>query len=134
MSFPFGNMFAAFLATASPSSANPEAASPAVQHQQQQVPLIEVAALKSLMAMHGRFLLVDVRQPEEYAQGHIDGAVLMPLDALPARVAELPRDVKLVVYCRSGHRSAQAVTLLLDRGYSRAVSLNGGYLAWTAKP
>ena len=98
---------------------------------QQTVPLIEPANLKAMMASGVRFALVDVRRPDEFAAGHIEGAMLMPLDNLPATYAQLPRDVKLVVYCRSGHRSAQAVSFLLAHGYSRAVSLNGGYLAWT---
>ena len=130
MAFPFAAAFAALFATASP---HPAAAMQAVQVAAvQEVPLIEPAALKTMMAAHMRITIIDVRQPEEYAMGHIDGAVLMPLDSLPAHFAELPKGVKLVVYCRSGHRSAQAVSFLLTHGYDRAVSLNGGYTAWTA--
>lgn len=129
MSFPFSAALASLLATATPHPA----AMPAMQVAAvQQVPLIEPAALKTMMAAHMRLVIVDVRQPEEYAMGHIDGATLMPLDSLPVHFTELPKGVKLVVYCRSGHRSAQAVTFLLAHGYDRAVSLNGGYTAWVA--
>ncbi|HUO99570.1 MAG TPA: rhodanese-like domain-containing protein [Rhizomicrobium sp.] len=128
MAFPYGAAFAAFMAaTATPG--NPAATQPV--QVQQTVPLIEPAVLKGLMAST-RIVIVDVRRPEEYAAGHIDGAVLMPLDNLPATYAQLPHDVRLVVYCRSGHRSAQAVSFLLAHGYGRAVSLAGGYLAWAA--
>jgi rhodanese-related sulfurtransferase len=95
------------------------------------VPLIEPTAVKSLMAIGSKITIVDVRRPDETAQGHIAGAILMPLDSLPNAYSSLPKKGKLIVYCRSGHRSAQAVQFLLDHGYKNAVSMNGGYLAWT---
>jgi len=96
-----------------------------------QVPLIEPAQLKGLMSLGGKLTIVDVRRPDETAQGIIPGAILMPLDTLPNAYSKLPKKGKLVVYCRSGHRSGQAVQFLMAHGYSNAVSLNGGYLAWT---
>lgn len=97
----------------------------------QQVPLIEPAQVRGLIALGGKIILVDVRRPDEFSQGHIAGAILMPLDNLPNTYSSLPKHGKLIVYCRSGHRSAQAVQFLLDHGYKNAVSMNGGYLAWT---
>jgi phage shock protein E len=97
----------------------------------EQVPLIAPDALRNQMRAGKRLLLVDVRQPDEFAGGHIDGAVLMPLDRLPQTYRQIPKGVKLVVYCRSGHRSAKAVSFLRGHGYDKAVSLDGGYLAWT---
>jgi rhodanese-related sulfurtransferase len=97
----------------------------------QQVPLIEPAQVRALVTMGAKITIVDVRRPDETAQGTIPGAVLMPLDNLPATYSSLPKKGKLIVYCRSGHRSAQAVQFLLDHGYKNAVSMNGGYLAWT---
>jgi phage shock protein E len=129
MAFPFGAALAAFLA-ASGGTVTGTAPQPAAAVQVQ-LPLIEPAALKTLLNSPVRFMLVDVRQPEEFAQGHIQGATLMPLGNLPQSYTTLPKNVKLVVYCRSGHRSAQAVSFLLAHGYDRAVSLHGGYLAWT---
>lgn len=96
-----------------------------------QVPLIEPAQLKGLMALGTKLTIVDVRRPDETAQGTIKGAILMPLDNLPNTYSSLPKKGRLVVYCRSGHRSAQAVQFLQSHGYSNAVSLNGGYMAWT---
>lgn len=97
-----------------------------------EVPLMEPAQLHALLTSGIRVTVLDVRRPEEFSQGHIQGAILMPLDTLASTFTKLPKTGKLVVYCRSGHRSAQAVQFLLQQGYSNAVSLKGGFTAWTA--
>jgi phage shock protein E len=130
MAFQYGAALAAFLA-ASGGSVTTAPQSPAAT--QITIPVIEPVALKTLMSSPVRFVLVDVRQPDEFAQGHIEGAMLLPLNNLAATFSTLPKNVKLVVYCRSGHRSAKAVTFLLAHGYNSVVSLNGGYLAWSAQ-
>jgi molybdopterin/thiamine biosynthesis adenylyltransferase/rhodanese-related sulfurtransferase len=76
-------------------------------------------------------LMVDVREPSEWDAGHIDGAIHIPLAALPARMNELPRDRDLVVYCAMGGRSARAVEMLRSAGFTRVSNLTGGYQAWT---
>lgn len=60
-------------------------------------------------------VLLDVRTPEEFRAGHIAGAINIPVDALAARTSELPRDRPVVVYCRSGKRSARAAAMLEGR-------------------
>jgi len=97
----------------------------------QQVPLIEPAQVRGLIDLGGKIIIVDVRRPDEFTQGHINGAILMPLDSLANTYSSLPKQGKLIVYCRSGHRSAQAVQFLLDHGYKNAVSMNGGFIAWS---
>lgn len=77
-------------------------------------------------------VLVDVREPAEWTSGHAPGAVHIPLGQLPARLGELPRDRELITVCRSGHRSAQAATLLRGAGYGRVRNLKGGMSAWAA--
>jgi phage shock protein E len=78
------------------------------------------------------FILLDVRTPEEWAESHIDGATLLPLQELEARAAgELPKDADIVVYCRSGNRSAQAAEYLAGAGYSH-ISDMGGIQDWQA--
>lgn len=62
-------------------------------------------------------VLLDVRTPEEFAAGHLEGARNIPLGELSARMGELPRDRPVVVYCRSGARSARAVARLREAGY-----------------
>ncbi len=79
----------------------------------------------------GAFVL-DVRQPEEWAAGHIAGATLVPLGELPSRLTEVPRDRQVVVVCRTGHRSAQGRDILLAAGYPAVTSMAGGMTQWTA--
>jgi rhodanese-related sulfurtransferase/rubrerythrin len=78
----------------------------------------------------GQYLLVDVRQPEEYETGHIPGSVLIPLGELEARQAELDRNKKIITYCRSGHRSMAAAITLCGLGFKGVHHLEGGILAW----
>lgn len=81
----------------------------------------------------GDYLLVDVRQPAEYASGHIPGARLLPLPELEDRLGEIPQDRDVVFYCRSGSRSSVAAALLAEAQPQRRGligNLVGGILAW----
>lgn len=82
--------------------------------------------------MDAPHLLIDVRTAEEFASGHIPGAVNIPVDALQRRLNEVPGDEPVVVYCRSGNRSAQASQILAQAGYSDIYDL-GGINAWAAQ-
>ncbi|MFN8559584.1 MAG: rhodanese-like domain-containing protein [Dehalococcoidia bacterium] len=75
-------------------------------------------------------VIVDVREADEWATGHVPGARHAPLSRL--HVASLPRDADLLIICRSGGRSARAVTALRQAGYTRAVNVAGGMTAWSA--
>lgn len=77
-------------------------------------------------------LVLDVREPSEWADGHIDGATLIPLGELSARAGELPRDRSIVVVCRSGNRSAQGRDILLGAGFTAVTSMGGGMSDWIA--
>jgi rhodanese-related sulfurtransferase len=70
-------------------------------------------------------LLIDVRTPEEFADGHIPGAINISVQSLPDRLDEVPNNETLVVYCRSGNRSATATEILVDAGYSPVYDLGG---------
>ncbi|GAQ51824.1 rhodanese-like domain-containing protein [Streptomyces acidiscabies] len=74
-------------------------------------------------------LVVDVREPHEYAAGHVPGARLMPLHSVPARCDELPTDRAVFVICASGNRSRTAAGWMTSRGVD-ARSVTGGTLAW----
>ncbi|MDW7656969.1 MAG: rhodanese-like domain-containing protein [Bacillota bacterium] len=76
-------------------------------------------------------VLLDVRTEQEFVGGHIAGATLIPVDEISARIAELPDDfaTPIIVYCRSGNRSATAAWLLIEAGY-RAVYDLGGINSW----
>jgi len=78
----------------------------------------------------GEFVLLDVRQPEEYEAGHIPGAMLIPLGELEARREELERGKKIIAYCRSGHRSMAAAIELCGLGFKDLHHLEGGILNW----
>jgi sulfur-carrier protein adenylyltransferase/sulfurtransferase len=75
-------------------------------------------------------VILDVREPFEHAICRIPGARLIPLGELPRRLSELNPGDDIVVHCKSGGRSARAVSLLRERGYARAANLSGGILAW----
>ena len=74
----------------------------------------------------GEFLLLDVRQPEEYETGHIPGSMLIPLGELEARQGELDRSKKIIAYCRSGRRSMAAAIVLCGLGFEGVQHLGGG--------
>lgn len=75
-------------------------------------------------------LLVDVREKEEYIEGHIPNAFLLPLSVLDEEVSKITKDKVLYVYCRSGQRSKTAVKKLKAMGYSNVYNI-GGIIHWT---
>jgi rhodanese-related sulfurtransferase len=93
-------------------------------------PEVDVATAASMQA-DGAFML-DVREPDEWAAGHIDGATLIPLGELASRTAEVPADREIVVVCRSGNRSAQGRDILLGAGLADVTSMAGGMNDWIA--
>ncbi len=76
--------------------------------------------------------MLDVREPDEWAAGHISGATLIPLGQLPSRMSELPRDRMIITVCRSGHRAAEARDILLGAGFQTVASMSGGMNEWIA--
>lgn len=84
-------------------------------------PLISEPDAKALVARGA--MLIDVRTPEEYGSGHLVGARNIPLHELELRKDELPRDVDLVLYCRSGARSSRARAMLRAAGFTRVHNL-----------
>jgi phage shock protein E len=75
-------------------------------------------------------LLLDVRSPEEYAAGHLEGALNVPVQVLASRLGELgAHDRAVVVYCRSGHRSANAAAILREAGFTAVHDL-GAMSRW----
>jgi len=71
------------------------------------------------------YLLLDVRTPSEYAAGYIPTARNLPLQSIPDTLPEAPRDSLIILYCRSGNRSAQAAKLLQKEGYTNIVDFGG---------
>lgn len=91
---------------------------------------IDVATANTLRSDPNVFFL-DVREPEEYAAGHIPEAQLIPLGQLASRLNELPKDKTIVAVCRSDNRSGQATQYLLQQGFN-VHNMDGGMIAWQA--
>jgi len=77
-------------------------------------------------------LLLDVREPDEYSEVHASNVTLIPLGQLAARLNEIAsyKDKPIAVMCRSGKRSAKAVHLLQQAGYTQVSNVTGGIIAW----
>lgn len=84
------------------------------------------AQAEELVQKH-KALLLDVRTPEEFAEGHVDGATNLPVQVLESKLSSFPakKDQDIVVYCRSGKRSATAKALLEKAGFTRVHDLGG---------
>ncbi len=94
---------------------------------------ISPAAVRALAAPGATSpVILDVRTPEEFAAGHVPGAINIPYDQVHARLAEIAsaKDQPIVVYCRSGKRAAKALATQHDAGYSRLLHMTGDMLAW----
>ena len=94
------------------------------------VPEITPRELKSRLDRGDDLFILDVREPQEYQICHLNG-LLIPLGEIPQRVGELDRSREIVVHCRSGKRSADAVEFLQRAGFQKIWNLKGGILAWS---
>jgi rhodanese-related sulfurtransferase len=85
----------------------------------------------SVTAVPDDAFILDVREPDEWAAGHVEGSLHIPMGQVPDRAAEVPLDRRVVVVCRSGGRSARVTGYLRQQGCD-AVNLDGGLTAWQA--
>jgi len=90
----------------------------------------EVSASEAFDRREAGAFILDVREPEEWEEGHIPGATLIPLGELEGRVDELPRDREIVVACRSGNRSKAGRDILVEAGFTQVTSMSGGLTGW----
>ncbi|AMN50179.1 rhodanese-like domain-containing protein [Psychrobacter sp. P2G3] len=97
--------------------------------------ITEVALAQAAAACDKADIVIDVREPEEYATGHIEKAVLIPRGLLEFKIDDLTAttgaDTNIVLYCKTGGRAALAVQSLEALGYKQVVSIAGGFEAWT---
>lgn len=98
------------------------------------VTLLAPPAAEALIAGGEDVRVLDVRTPEEYAEGHVEGATLIDFyePDFADRIGELDPDATYVVYCRSGNRSGQATALMAQQGFTSVNDVDGGVLAWQA--
>ncbi|MCL4835279.1 MAG: rhodanese-like domain-containing protein [Caldilineaceae bacterium] len=89
---------------------------------------------KTLAAVKDRadVLVFDVREQWEYDEKHIPGVQLIPMNTVPARLSEIPKDNEVIVTCLSGNRSGQVVEFLRQQGFTNVHNMTGGILAWEA--
>lgn len=111
-----------------PSTNESAASGQAMNSPQLIAPLAYVSEFRDNPTPH---ILLDVRTPEEFRDQRIPGAVNIPLQSLERRLAELPQDQTIVLYCRSGNRSATAANILARAGYESVYDM-GGIIAWNA--
>lgn len=93
------------------------------------VPKLTAEELSEKLKFGKHPMVIDVRQPEEFRQGHIAGAKLIPLNELHRRMKELPQGREIVCVCASGSRSSSAAKSLMKEGYT-VFDMQGGMLAW----
>jgi len=92
---------------------------------------ISAQAAKKIMDTEKNYVIVDVREPSEYREGHIQNAILLPLSTFEKESARVLPDKEqlLLVYCRSGRRSKEAANILVNKGYKKVKDF-GGIIDW----
>ena len=94
-------------------------------------PAVDVSVGEALRLWQNKeAILIDVRTPAEYRDGHIPGVANIPLDELEKRVSEVPKDKKVVLICRTGNRSAEGTKLLRKKGLANVYNSTGGMTTW----
>jgi rhodanese-related sulfurtransferase len=91
---------------------------------------VTVQEARSLIDDRPDLVILDVRTASEYEDGHIEGAVNIPVQELSTRLDELSNEDELLVYCRIGNRSAQAVDILQEVGFTKVYHMNAGITGW----
>jgi rhodanese-related sulfurtransferase len=120
------------VATAGESSATAPVSTPAAAAAAV-APMSQEALLEHQSQHPERLFLLDVRTPQEFAEGHVPGAVNVPYDQLASRLAEVPKDKEVVLYCKTGRRAGIAADVLVANGYTRLSHLEGDMVGWLAK-
>jgi rhodanese-related sulfurtransferase len=93
------------------------------------VPMLNAIELQNKLKSAKHPFVLDVRQPEEFREGHIAGAKLIPLGILKTNLADLPKQREIVCVCASGSRSSSAARMLVSAGY-QVLNMRGGMSAW----
>ena len=97
-----------------------------------EVQQISIADAKIMMADKPELVVIDVRTPEEHAEGALPGAINIDVknDSFGYFIRTLDPNVEYLVHCKSGSRSEKATTIMHDKGFKKLYNLEGGYLAW----
>ncbi|BCR04195.1 rhodanese-like domain-containing protein [Desulfuromonas versatilis] len=95
-----------------------------------QVGQVNSAESQKLLRQHPGLFLLDVRTPEEYREVRLEGARLIPIDQVVARLREIPFDRPVLVYCAIGSRSSQVADYLVRQGHPEVFNMTGGIWGW----
>ena len=98
--------------------------------------LEEISPIRAkLMVRNDGALMVDVREVDEVAAKayDVENIINVPLSQLNDRMSEIPKDKKVIMACRSGHRSGKATKILMSHGYTNVVNMEGGIIGWESK-
>jgi rhodanese-related sulfurtransferase len=98
----------------------------------EEAPTIDPAALQAKLAAGERVVVLDVRTREEFAEGHIPGALNIPHTELAGRLDEVDADAEIAVHCMVGPRARLGEATLIEAGRERVLHIEGGYRAWSA--
>jgi len=126
-------LLVSLLASVGARAADPAAAATPVAAPAKMKPISADALLQERARQPQQVFVLDVRSPQEFAEGHVPGAVNVPYDQVAVRLAEIPRDKDVVLYCRSGRRAGLAADVLAANDYKRLLHLDGDMQAWTAQ-
>lgn len=96
------------------------------------IPQLTPRALKQRLDAGEKPFLLDVREPHEYQIANL-GGTLIPMNEIPLRIEEIPRDQPVVVHCKAGMRSQRVAEFLAEAGYTQIENLAGGILAWSSE-
>ncbi|HSJ12534.1 MAG TPA: rhodanese-like domain-containing protein [Gillisia sp.] len=102
------------------------------QEENTDVTILSVEEAKTILAEEPGAVFLDVRTPEEFNEGHIEGAVLINFfdEDFKEQVEALDKDKPVYIYCRSGNRSQQAGMILTQMGFQEVYDIEAGYIGW----
>jgi rhodanese-related sulfurtransferase len=116
-----------------PQSTTSSLVQPAGVSQQLSYKIISVSDARAMIQSSSNLLVVDVRTSGEFAQGHLQGAINIPLSDLPTQIGGLDPNRPILVYCQTGVRSAQASATLVNAGFTHVYDMEGGLTAWISE-
>jgi rhodanese-related sulfurtransferase len=93
---------------------------------------VTVEQAAELIQEKASLVILDVRTDAEFGDGHIEGAINIPVNELEGRLGELDRGEEMLVYCRTGNRSSTAVSILKENDFTKIYHMDEGISAWTA--
>ncbi len=116
-----------------PAAPAPKPDAPAPARRPEPPPLEEITPADAKARMEAGSLLLDVREPFEVQTAAVKGAVNIPMNQIPNRLSEIPRDREILCMCHHGMRSAGVGGYLLEQGYANVVNVAGGISAWSSE-